>query len=253
MNPLTKIITGAGPPRPRRTLVYGVHGVGKSSFAASFPKTVFLPTEDGLEDIRPAPARYPVIRSMEEFAEVLQALAMEQHDYATVAIDTMDSLERLIWDDVCKRNNVKSIDEIGYQNGYKFALTSWSWILGALENLRDRRGMGCVLVAHAQIERFESPDTATYDRYKPRLHKLAGALIQEWCDEVFFTCWETFVKTSKGAFGKEKGQGVGTGNRIMRTVEQPFCMAKNRLGMPQQVALSYPEYQKFITNGANHG
>ena len=43
-----------------------------------------------------------------------------------------------------------------------------------------------VLIAHARIERFENPETESYDRYVPRLHRLASQVVQEWCDEVLF-------------------------------------------------------------------
>lgn len=40
--------TSAAPPR---ILVYGIEGVGKSTFAARFPKPVFIQTEDGLDNM----------------------------------------------------------------------------------------------------------------------------------------------------------------------------------------------------------
>ena len=33
---------------PPRILIYGVQGIGKSTFGASAPAPIFLPTEDGL-------------------------------------------------------------------------------------------------------------------------------------------------------------------------------------------------------------
>ncbi len=37
--------------RPRRTVIYGTHGVGKSTFAAKFPVPIFVQTEDGAADL----------------------------------------------------------------------------------------------------------------------------------------------------------------------------------------------------------
>jgi hypothetical protein len=48
-------LTRGGAPRPPRLLTYGVAGVGKTSFAAAAPDSVFLQTEDGLGLIEPAP------------------------------------------------------------------------------------------------------------------------------------------------------------------------------------------------------
>ncbi len=36
---------------PRRTLLYGTHGIGKSTFGSMAERAVFLPTEDGLGEI----------------------------------------------------------------------------------------------------------------------------------------------------------------------------------------------------------
>ena len=37
--------------RPRRALIYGVQGVGKSTFGAMAEAPIFIQTEDGLSDI----------------------------------------------------------------------------------------------------------------------------------------------------------------------------------------------------------
>ncbi|NCX92512.1 MAG: hypothetical protein EBX03_13185, partial [Rhodobacteraceae bacterium] len=34
--------------KPRRTMLYGVEGVGKSTFFAQAEKAIFVPTEDGV-------------------------------------------------------------------------------------------------------------------------------------------------------------------------------------------------------------
>ena len=49
--------------------------------------------------------------------------------------------------------------------------------------------MVVLMIAHAKVEKFEDPESPPYDRYSPRLHKHAAALISEWCDAVLFaTC-----------------------------------------------------------------
>ena len=46
--------------------------------------------------------------------------------------------------------------------------------------------MTVILVGHAEIKRFDSPETEPYDRYQPKLHAPASALIQERMDAVLF-------------------------------------------------------------------
>ena len=50
MSLLQSIETGRSH-RPRRVMLYGVHGIGKSTFGASAPQPVFIQTEDGLASI----------------------------------------------------------------------------------------------------------------------------------------------------------------------------------------------------------
>ena len=106
-------------------------------------------------------------------------------------------------------------------------------------------GVAVVLIAHAKIEKFENPETVPYDRYSPRLHKLASALVQEWVDEVLFATYKVHtVKVDEG-FNKAKHNGVGTGERIIRTVERPAHVAKNRLGLPEELPLDFRVYGAF--------
>jgi hypothetical protein len=55
-------------------------------------------------------------------------------------------------------------------------------LIDGLTALRDERGMGVVIAAHSEIKRFDSPDTEPYDRYQPKLHKGASAIVQEAMD-----------------------------------------------------------------------
>lgn len=214
--------------RPRRVMLYGTHGIGKSTFGAMAEKPIFVPTEDGLADIDCE--SFPLARSLGEVMAALESLYSGDHDYRTVVIDSLDWLERLIWAEVCADENVQNIEKIGYAKGFSFAIDKWRSVLGALDALRSDRGMTVVLIAHAKIEKFENPETVPYDRYSPRLHKLASALVQEWADEVLFATYKVHtVKVDEG-FNKAKHNGVSTGERIIRTVERPppTHLAKNR-------------------------
>ncbi|HOA75234.1 MAG TPA: ATP-binding protein [Phycisphaerae bacterium] len=229
---------------PRRTLLYGVHGVGKSTFGSMAEAPIFIQTEDGLTDIDCQ--RLPLAGKYADVIAALGELYTEPHEYRTVVIDSVDWLERLIWAEVCQKRGVESIEDIGYGKGYVFALTNWREVLQGLDALRNERGMNVILLAHAQIERFANPETDTYDRYSPRLQKLASALVQEWCDEVLFTTYRIHTKTTNEGFDRKRVQGIGTGERIIRTTERPAHVAKNRLGLPDEFPLDYRLYAAFV-------
>jgi hypothetical protein len=241
--PLLKQIQRGKTNAPRRVMIYGPHGVGKTTSGSMAEKPIFIQTEDGLGGL--ASDRFPLAMKYRDVLNALAELYTQEHDYRTVIIDSLDWLERLIWADVCEKRGVECIEDIGYGKGYVFALTQWREILAGLDALRNERGMTIILLAHAQIEKFANPETDTYDRYSPRLHKQASALIQEWCDEVLFATYAIHTKTTDEGFGRKRVQGIGTGERIIRTTERPAHVAKNRLNLPDEIPLDYRIYAAF--------
>lgn len=114
-------VTSGRRPAPRRVLLYGTQGIGKSTFAACAPKPIFIQTEDGLGEIDCD--KFPLAKAFGHVMKTLTALYTERHDYRTVVVDSLDWLERLIWGEVCREKAVGSIEDIGYAKGYVFSLT----------------------------------------------------------------------------------------------------------------------------------
>ena len=228
---------------PPRLLVYGTEGIGKSTLASKAPRPIFIATEDGLDQIDCR--SFPLAVTFKQVESALEALIEEDHDYQTVVIDSLDWLERLIWDALCAQYAVSSIEKVdgGYAKGYMHALTHWRKVLDDLNTLRIAKGMCVILLAHAKVEKFEDPETSAYDRYSPRLHKHANALVTEWTDAVLFATRKIIVKTEDGGFGRDRtiaaGLGTDGGERILRTTGSPSCIAKNRYGMPAELPLRW--------------
>lgn len=243
MSALASILTGTKP-GPRRMLVYGTAGIGKSTFATCAPSPIVIQTEDGLNEIDCH--KFPVATALADVMASLAALYSEEHPYRTVVIDSMDWLERLIWAKVCADRQAATIEDIGYGKGYTFAIQHWRDVLDGLTALRERRGMTVVLIAHARIERFENPETEAYDRYVPRLHKTASALVSEWCDEVLFATYRVFTKATEEGFNQKRVQGLGTGERVLRTTERPSHLAKNRLNLPDELPLAWSAFAQHL-------
>jgi len=231
-------------PQPRRAMVYGTHGVGKSTFGAMSDRPIFIQTEDGLGEIDCD--KFPLAETFDQVIGAISELYAEKHPYRTVVIDSLDWLERLIWSEVCKKRGVKNIEEIPYAKGYAFAIDLWREFLEGLNALRNERGMGVILLAHSKIEKFENPETETYDRYSPRLQKLASAILQEWCDEVLFATYKVYTKKLDEGFSQTRTQGIGSGERILRTTERPAHVAKNRLNLPDELPLDWNAYGQYL-------
>jgi hypothetical protein len=238
-----KIVSGKKT-KPRRTLLYGVHGIGKSTWAAQAPNCLLLNLEDGLDDIDCERTEH--LQSLESVNEALIWLANDKHKYQHIAIDSADWLEGLIHAEVAKKAG-KDFADIGFGNGYKSALKYWDEITFKLDWLRKEKSIGVILLAHCAIKKHSDPETDSYDRYQPALHDSASAMLQEWCDEVLFASYRVFVRKEDLGFNKERGIAVGNSERYLRTQESAACLAKNRLeGMPAEIGFSWAEYAKWF-------
>jgi hypothetical protein len=244
-------------PKPPRILVYGTEGIGKSTFAAGAPKAVFVQTEDGLDEI--ACDRFPLAKTFDETLGALAELRSQPHDYESVVIDSLDWLERLIWDRVCQESGVKSIEKAdgGFAKGYTHALTFWREVVDQLNLLRSERNMVVVLIAHAKVEKFEDPESSPYDRYSPRLHKYAVALVCEWCDAVLFATRKFRTQTEDAGFNRKRtiAHAIGRdgGERVLRTVGGPSCVAKNRYGITDELPLAWAAFVAALSSTQKQG
>lgn len=243
---LDKVIKGKVT-APPRLIVYGQEGIGKSTFAASAPSPIFVQTEEGLNQI--SCDKFPLCRDYETLIEQMFAVAHEDHDYLSFVMDTADWAERLIWTKVAKQENKESIDHIGYNKGYQFALDYWKDIVTGLDAIRSR-GMAVIILAHSQVDKFDDPEQQSYHKYSLRLHKYASAYLTEWADAVLFAMTKTHVvKVGTGFNERHQARPVGKdgGDRIIRTVGSPTCVAKNRYQMPFELPLQWASVAEYLS------
>lgn len=235
--------------QPPRIFVYGVEGIGKSTLGAGAPKPIILGVEDGTGRIDVP--RFPTPRDLVDVLDAISELTTGAHDYQTLVVDTVDWLEPLIWEFICKRDDQVNIEGYGYGKGYQVALDEWRKLLGAFEKLRSTKKMGVVLLGHSFIKPFKNPEGEDFDRYELKVHSKAGGLLKEWCDAVLFANYETFAKKSekdaKSKFAKAKG--VSTGARLLFTERTAAYDGKNRYGLPSQIPLSWADLEAAMVAG----
>jgi hypothetical protein len=232
---------------PPRVVIHGDGGVGKSTFAASAFKPIFLPFEDGLDGIEVD--AFPRLASYQDAIDAIASLASGQHDFGTAVVDSLDWLEPLVWAEVARGAGKNSIEDIPYGKGYAEALPLWRKLLDGLNYLRETRGMAVILIAHSQIKRFEAPDSEPFDRYEIKLHKGANAMVREWADVIGFAHHETAIKKDSNGF-TTRARGVATGRRMLRVAETPACVAKNRYSLPDVLPLSWDALLGAMTPAA---
>ena len=226
--------------RPPRIILYGTHGVGKSSFAAQADKPVFIQTEEGLDALDVT--AFPLSRSYDDVMEAIGSLYTEDHDFGTVVLDSADWMEQLIFKQVAVNHKINNIEDMGYGKGYTFAVDLWRNVMEGFDLLRNEKNMQVIFLAHTQIKRYDDPLVDSYDRYMLDLHKGGAAIISEWCDLLMFANYRVNTVKSDVGFNQKKTRAVGAGERVLHTQERPGWVAKSRWALPESMELNYETF-----------
>lgn len=220
--------------RPQKVVIYGPEGIGKTTLANQFPNPKFIDIDgkgtsyiDG-KRIKPSPQNWDELLAGIRFAATSRSLK-------TLVLDTVDKAEQMAKEWLLKKNNWKIMDAAGY--GAKYV--AWTDEIIRLLNELDgvlAAGINVVVIAHAKQVKREQPDEiGSYDRWELNIVRdKSAALLKAWADMLLFVNYKTTVVTDSNGHGKAQG-----GQRVMYTTHKPAWDAKNRLGLDDQLPLSY--------------
>ena len=224
-----------------RVLVYGIEGIGKSTFAAGAPDPIFILTEDGLGSLDVE--HFPIAQSLDNVMDAIGSLYAEDHPYKTVVLDSLDWLEAIIHREMEEKYDAK---DLAYGKGAMIAAQKWREVLDGMNALRNDKKMIVILLAHNTIKRFDSPEVEPFDRYQPKLQERSSAVVREWADAVMFANYKTIVKKDDVGFNKTVARGISSGERMLFTTERPAYMAKNRYNLPDSIPLNWDAFANAI-------
>lgn len=216
--------------KPPRCIIYGAGGIGKSTLASRAPGALFFQTEDGLNNVDAVSAG--LFTTYTDFITALSDFCTHAAEYAqfkTVVIDSLDWLERLIWEHVAQENKVSSIEKIAYGRGYTFALAYFQTVLSILDEI-NKSGRAVLLLCHSRAELSGDPDAPDIKKNDLKLHKTSRSLVVEWADAVLYA---TRLR------GTARGEASP---RVLRVNDSPTYFSKTRYTVPDPCQFSIIEY-----------
>ncbi len=230
---------------PVKVVLYGVEGIGKTTFASKFPKPLFLDLDRG--SARMDVDRINGIENWVKLITTMEDISNAETDYSTIVIDTADMAGELCKKYICMKNKKESIEDFGYGKGYTILAQEFSRILVWATVLIDK-GYNVVFLAHSMQRTVTKPDdTGSYDHWEMKLpgkgNNSLGALLKEWADLLLFADYHITIR--QGQDGKGRAT-KSSGERMMKANHTPFADAKNRFGLSDELPFSYDEIASII-------
>ena len=228
---MTFNITSGPTATAQKVVLYGVEGIGKSTFASQFPNPVFIDTEGSTSNMNVQRLDNPNSWQMllDEVNYVKQSRIC-----STLIIDSADWAER-----ICKEHLAVLGKWTDSNNDYGAKYIALEKEFGLLINkLSDlvELGINVVLTAHAKLKKKEEPDQmGAFDRYQLKMEDKTGAIVKEWADMVLFANYEMTVLTDE----KTKSKKATGGHRVMYATHYPGWDAKNRHGLPDKLPFEF--------------
>lgn len=249
--------------------VVGSPGTGKTSFAGTFPNSIFVQAEDASavfegweEDVQPVllptlpkaavdKAGNLTSSTRGVLMDQLRELATAEHDFKTLVVDSVTALNVMLENEIAIRDGVGNVADAagGYHKAY-IEVAQWhADFMYACQVLAKRKNMAIVFLAHSGVQKIKnSPEEASeYTVYSLDMHQKSAAVYINNSDAVFYIKKEEFVT---GGERNKKGQTTKYG-RVMQTGERKlittgdgltgYVAAKSRYNMPAELDLPLGE------------
>lgn len=217
-------------------------------FAAQAPDPVFIlsPQETGLQSLidsgqLPPNVPHQEVSHFQQVLWIIEDLTTQQTSRKTLVIDTINGVEKLanLHIDQTVYDGTMSASKNGFlsfQSGYQTVATGpWKELLSKLDELRRKRSMQIILLAHTGVKNHKNPGGEDFNRWFPAFDgRPAWELTFAWSDIVLFADYDVVVASEgEGKLAKKKGRGGD--RRFFHANWSAAYDAKNRYGMPDEI------------------
>lgn len=226
---------------PIRAIIYGDNGIGKTTFAASAKNPIVIDLEGNCNHIECPKQR---ITSLDDFEDLMAALLAQDHDYKTLVVDSLDSLEALISEKIA---NSHTAQELSYGKSAAIWTKYIKDLIAKLERLSEFKGINILFTAHWKVKTANNPMTEQYDRYDLRISEVMRTGFCNWVQCILLAIKEViFEEKNATGFGKKKAKNIE--RRVLYTRGDPTYYGKNVFDLPAKIPLDWEQFTNNVRN-----
>lgn len=160
------------------TYIYGPPKVGKTTLASQMPKPLLLAFERGYNAI--AGIIVQDITSWSELKQVIRELKKPEvkEAFHTICVDTVDIAATLCDKYVCNQNDVDTIGQIPYGQGWNLLKKEFEEVFRTITQL----GYAVYFISHAKEGVFKRQDGTEFTQIKPSVSTTYNSIIENMTD-----------------------------------------------------------------------
>jgi hypothetical protein len=210
-------------------LIYGLPKVGKTSFAAEFPRNLLLAFEKGYNAI--SSLRVVDIPTWTVFKDILKQLRTSEAKemYDSITLDTVGIAWSLCEKYICKRENVGDLSEVAWGKAFAMCTREFEETLREITLL----GYGLIFISHSEEKPVKTGSDETIIR--PAIPRRAYDVVNRIVDIIGYIAVE---------FDEE-----GNSTRILYTRSTPGIVAGSRFRyMKNKISFGYNELVTALTD-----
>lgn len=237
-------------PRGLGLLIYGMPGIGKTSFALQFPKplTCLSIKETGYDDLEligevPEGCENVEIEDWEELLSFSKKCSDK-----TVVYDSTSGLQQILFEHVIAETYEGDAARFSsYSQGPRIdAPVAMSELESHLNYMRSK-GTNVILLGHMKTEDMPNSMGPNYMSHVLDMDKGIRGLLTKWAQATLFMSvdieQQQAVRSHKGQVISAKAKDVD--DRLMHCQNAPGHIAKNRLGLPPYVSMGHSPKEAY--------
>jgi len=234
-----KQITGGKRRMPLKLIIYGDNGIGKTSFGTYAKNPIIMDLEGNCVHISTDKER---LHTLEDCKEFLIALLSQSHDYKTLVIDSLDSLEAYFSESIVRRYSESKL-VYGKKDVWSNEVKEFIEIL---ESLSTKKTMNIIFTAHWKVKPANNPMTQQYDRYDLRINEAMRTGFCNWVQCILLAMKDISFEEKEAGFGKKKARKSVT--NVLYTRGDSTYYAKNVFDLPEKIPFNKDKsWESFIS------
>jgi AAA domain len=228
--------------------VYGSVGVGKSTFAASFPKPFFFDFEGRTLHIKNIvrDADYGIdIVNLQNWGQLINAVhELGATDFKTIVFDGITTLQNFVWDEVGRQLNNANPRSMAYGVGYGRAAELFASLMFAAKELQMKHNKIIIFIDHEKVKEEDAlvVNSKSICKYHPECMNGISKILAKESDYIFRLTENITVREDK----KTGDTSAIFNGLILQTDRKHFLEAelKSSLPLPAMIKATYEDFKE---------